>query len=155
MYLRIFDITIRAQDEQPPVAPGAEAVGREPVQPHIAEAAVAAQHHVAEVLELRMVGMAHVRDLRRRPPPPASIPCSTGTGPPGASRCRTECRRTARDPRTSPAGPPPPPASPPCWIIWCGAMLIVWITLPIAPCLTSSPAYTAAFTSSRSLYMMA
>ena len=31
---------------------------------------------------------------------------------------------------------------------------MVWITLPIAPCWTSSPAYTAAFTSSRSLYMM-
>jgi hypothetical protein len=32
---------------------------------------------------------------------------------------------------------------------------MVWITLPMAPACTSSPAFTAAFTSSRSLYMMA
>src|SRR5581483_3683327 len=33
-------------------------------EPHIAEAAVAAQHHVAEVLKLRVIRMPHVGNLR-------------------------------------------------------------------------------------------
>jgi hypothetical protein len=41
-----------------------KAVGREPVEAHITEAAVAAQDHVAEVLKAGMIGMAHVGDLR-------------------------------------------------------------------------------------------
>ena len=59
-----LDVAIGAEDEEASVAPGAEAVRREPVEPDIAEAAIAAQHHVAEVLEVRMLRMTHVGDLR-------------------------------------------------------------------------------------------
>src|SRR5690349_15507915 len=50
-----FDIACRSQDEQSAVAPSAEAVGGEPVEPNVAEAPVSTQHHVAEVLEVRAV----------------------------------------------------------------------------------------------------
>ena len=55
---------VGAEDGEPSVAPGAEPVGREPVDADVAGAAVAAQHHVAEVLEpgvLRVVDVAHLR----------------------------------------------------------------------------------------------
>jgi hypothetical protein len=60
-----LDVALGAEDRQPPVAPGREAVGREPVQADVARAAVAAEHHVAEVLELRLVLVGDVGDLRR------------------------------------------------------------------------------------------
>src|SRR3569833_241318 len=60
-----FDITVGAQHEEAPIAPCAQTIGREPVQPHIAEAPVALQGHVAEILEMRMIGMADIGDLRR------------------------------------------------------------------------------------------
>src|SRR6202012_4749312 len=46
------------------VAPGAQTIGRAPVQPDIAEALVALEHHVAEILKVRMTRMAHIGDLR-------------------------------------------------------------------------------------------
>ena len=36
-----------------------------PIDPHITRTAVAAQHHVAEILELRPVGHRHIASLRR------------------------------------------------------------------------------------------
>src|SRR5215468_8801 len=48
-----LDVTLRPQDHEAPVAPGAEAVRREPVDAGVAAAAIAAKDYVAEVLELR------------------------------------------------------------------------------------------------------
>src|ERR1035441_7232644 len=59
-----FDVAIGAEDEERAVAPGSQAVGSEPVEAHVAEAAVAAKDHVAEVLEAWTIGMAHVGNLR-------------------------------------------------------------------------------------------
>ena len=61
-----LDVSIGAQNEEPAIAPCSQAVGRKPVEPHIAESAVAAQHHVAEILKSRTVRMAHIGDLRLR-----------------------------------------------------------------------------------------
>jgi hypothetical protein len=49
----------------------------------------------------------------------------------------------------------PEPVGPARGPTWCGAMLIVWTTLPIAPARSARPALTAAGTSSRSEYMIA
>src|SRR5579875_3806383 len=57
-------VAVCAENEEAAVAPGAEAVWSEPVQPHIPEAVVAAQHHVAEVLEVRMFWVAYISHLR-------------------------------------------------------------------------------------------
>ena len=60
-----LDVALRAEDGQPPVTPGAEAIRGEPVHANVAGAAVAAQHHVAEILQARVLGMGEVRHLRR------------------------------------------------------------------------------------------
>src|SRR4051794_34792368 len=60
-----LDVALGAEDRQPSVAPRRQAVGSEPVQPDVARAAVAAEHHVAEVLELGPVLVRHVAGLRR------------------------------------------------------------------------------------------
>src|SRR5262245_62138264 len=60
-----FDEPFSPQNRQPPIAPGVQTVGREPVHSDIAGAAVAAQHHVAEILEFGMLRVIHVADLRR------------------------------------------------------------------------------------------
>src|SRR5215510_14778129 len=54
----------RPQNRQPPIAPGIQPVGREPVHADIACAAVAAQHHIAEILEFGMLRVIHVAVLR-------------------------------------------------------------------------------------------
>ncbi len=59
-----LDEAVGAEDRQPAVAPGREAVGREPVDAHVSGAAIAAQHHVAEVLEPRVLRVIEVPDLR-------------------------------------------------------------------------------------------
>src|SRR5580698_656287 len=59
-----LNVPLRAENEEPSIAPGSQPIRSEPVQPDIAEALVAAQHHVAEVLEARMLRMRDVRDLR-------------------------------------------------------------------------------------------
>src|ERR1017187_2634093 len=60
-----FDVAVGTEDEEAAVAPGAEARGREPVEAHVAEAGVAAEHHVAEVLEFGVIFVADVGDLGR------------------------------------------------------------------------------------------
>ena len=65
--VRVFaqlDIAFGAEDEEPAVAPGSEAVGCEPVNTHVTDAAIAAKHHVTEVLEFRMLRMVDIADLR-------------------------------------------------------------------------------------------
>ena len=57
-----LDRSLRAQDHEPPVAPGGEPVGREPVDPDIAASAVAFEDGFAEVLELGVLRMSQVRD---------------------------------------------------------------------------------------------
>src|SRR5687768_108711 len=58
-----FDEPLSPKNRQPAVAPGVQPVGREPVHTDIAGPAVAAQHHVAEILEFRMLRVVHVADL--------------------------------------------------------------------------------------------
>ncbi len=60
-----LDEAVGAEDRQPAVAPRRQAVRREPVDADVAGAAVAAQHHVAEVFELRDTAGVDVADLRR------------------------------------------------------------------------------------------
>ena len=60
-----FDVALGAENEKPPIAPCAQPIGSKPVDANVAEAAVAVQHHVAEILELRVVRVIHVRHLRR------------------------------------------------------------------------------------------
>ena len=60
-----LDEAVGAENRQPAVAPGRQAVGREPVDADVAGAAVAAQHDVAEVLERRVLRVMDVADLRR------------------------------------------------------------------------------------------
>ena len=60
-----FDVALGAENRQPSIAPCRQAVGGEPVQPDVTGAAVAAEHHVAEVLELGLVLVRHVAGLRR------------------------------------------------------------------------------------------
>jgi hypothetical protein len=50
-----LDVAFGAEDEETAVAPGAECVGGEPVEADVAEAHVAAQDHVAEILEERVL----------------------------------------------------------------------------------------------------
>ncbi len=59
-----LDVTVGSQDEEPPVAPDAQAVGRKPIHANIAGSAVAVHHHVAEILKFGVRGMIHIRDLR-------------------------------------------------------------------------------------------
>src|ERR1044071_9722071 len=58
-----FDEAVRAEDGQTPVAPGAQTVGREPIDADVAGASVAAQHHVAEVLEVGPRSEEHTSEL--------------------------------------------------------------------------------------------
>jgi hypothetical protein len=60
-----LDVPVGAEDGEARVAPGVEAVGREPVDADVAGAAVAAHERVAEVVEVAVVGVAHVAHLRR------------------------------------------------------------------------------------------
>ncbi len=59
-----LDVALGAEDRQPPVAPHAQALRREPVDADVAGAAVAAQQHFAEVFELRRVRVGVVGDVR-------------------------------------------------------------------------------------------
>src|SRR4051794_32863816 len=49
-----LNVTLGTKNEQAAIAPRTQAVWRKPVQPHIAEATIASQHHIAKVLELWM-----------------------------------------------------------------------------------------------------
>src|SRR5262245_21732529 len=60
-----LDVTFRPQNHEAPIAPGAEAVRREPVDPRVTAATIAAKDYVAEVLELRPLRKLPVRHLRR------------------------------------------------------------------------------------------
>ena len=60
-----LDVALRSENEEPPIAPRAQSVGSKPVQANVSQAAVAAQHHIAEVLKARTVGMIDVGNLRR------------------------------------------------------------------------------------------
>ena len=61
-----LDEAVGAEDGQAAVAPGRQTVGREPVHADVPGAAIAAQHHVAEVLEPGYCGYARC--------PPATPP---------------------------------------------------------------------------------
>src|SRR4051794_19023485 len=59
-----FNITLCSQDGQASVAPGVEAVRREPIDPDIPGAAVASQHDVAKIFYTRIVWMVDISYLR-------------------------------------------------------------------------------------------
>ena len=59
-----LDGALRAGDEQTAVAPGRQAVRREPVNADIAARVFRAQPHFAEVLQARRLGIAAVGDAR-------------------------------------------------------------------------------------------
>src|SRR6185369_4382495 len=59
-----FDVSVRPEDEESSIAPRPQAIRSKPVKTDVPEALVAAQHHVAEVLELRLLWMVHIRHLR-------------------------------------------------------------------------------------------
>src|SRR6185312_4222352 len=59
-----FDIPVSAENEEASVAPGSQAVWREPIQAHVAQAAIASKYHVAEVLETRILRVADICHLR-------------------------------------------------------------------------------------------
>src|SRR5215207_148040 len=59
-----LDEAVGADDRETSVAPGGQPIRREPVIADVAGAAVAADHHVTEVLELRVLGMVRVAHLR-------------------------------------------------------------------------------------------
>src|SRR5260221_13459779 len=59
-----FDIAFSAQNEQPNIAPGIQAIRREPIDADITQAAVAAYHNIGKVLQfgaLRMLEVSHLR----------------------------------------------------------------------------------------------
>ena len=60
-----LDEPVSAENRQPAVAPGRQAVRREPIHADVAGAGVAAQHDVAEILEGRILRVVDVADLRR------------------------------------------------------------------------------------------
>jgi hypothetical protein len=53
-----LDVALRAQDKRPPVAPGAQAVGRQPIDADLAgRTVVADQRGLAKILKLRRRGI--------------------------------------------------------------------------------------------------
>ena len=58
-----LDVTIRSQDEEPPIAPHAQSIRRKPIHANVARSAVTMHHHVAEILKFRVRWMIHIRDL--------------------------------------------------------------------------------------------
>src|SRR5690606_29584614 len=59
-----LDVSVGAQYGQAAVSPCFQAVGSEPIDPDVAGAAVAAQHNVSEIFELRVLRIMDVSDLR-------------------------------------------------------------------------------------------
>src|SRR5215469_15034129 len=55
-----FNIAVSPENKQSPIAPCAQAVWREPVEAHVAEALVTPQDHVPEILKSRMVRISHI-----------------------------------------------------------------------------------------------
>ena len=141
-----LDVAVGAEDRQAAVAPGGQAVGREPVDADVAGAAVAAQHDVAEVLELRLVGMrtlptcADTTSAARRAGEVQELVGLVRGDVAEDAAVAAPCARTTPG---ALAG-----------VMRCGPSPIVWITRPIAPAFTSSPALTVARFSNRSLYMI-
>jgi hypothetical protein len=60
-----FDGAFGADDEQPPVAPGRQAIGREPVNADVAARGFRAQQHLAEILQSRRLRIGAIGDRRR------------------------------------------------------------------------------------------
>src|ERR1700734_3138703 len=58
-----LDVALRSENEEPPIAPRAQSVGSKPVQANVSQAAVAAQHHIAEILEAGAIRMVDVGNL--------------------------------------------------------------------------------------------
>src|SRR5215831_16815219 len=50
-----FDVAVGAENEEPAVTPHGKTVGSEPVDPNITRSPIAMEHHVSEILELRML----------------------------------------------------------------------------------------------------
>ena len=61
-----FDIPLGSQNEGPFVAKRPQGIWSEPVHAKISKAAIAMDHHVAEVLEFRAMAVIHIRHLRHR-----------------------------------------------------------------------------------------
>ena len=60
--LAYLDLAFGALNEKAPIAPGGQAIRREPVDPNITVALVRTQHHLAEILKARLVGHCRVLD---------------------------------------------------------------------------------------------
>src|SRR5690606_26225036 len=59
-----FDEAVGAEDRQPPITPRRQAVRREPVDADVPRAAIAAHQHVAEILEIGVLRVVQIADLR-------------------------------------------------------------------------------------------
>src|SRR5215471_14827538 len=57
-----LDVAVGSEDGQPPVTPIRQPIGRIPVDPCIAAAAVAPQQHLAEILEVGIAAVGEVAD---------------------------------------------------------------------------------------------
>ena len=65
MYFLKLDRPLRAQDEEPPVAPDREAVLREPVDANEPGRIVGSQQDLPKILEFRRFGMIEIGDVAR------------------------------------------------------------------------------------------
>jgi hypothetical protein len=63
-FLRNFQVTVRAQDKKSPVSPGSETVGRRPVDTDVTCPVISSQHHIAKVLQARILRVVEIADLR-------------------------------------------------------------------------------------------
>src|SRR6476620_12051744 len=59
-----LDVTIGAQNCQPPISPRGQAIGSEPVIANVSRATVATQDHISEVFEIGMLRIMHITGLR-------------------------------------------------------------------------------------------
>src|SRR6185312_479523 len=62
--LACYHVSLGAQDEKSAIPPGTQPVRRKPIQPDVAETVVPTQHHISEILEMGVIRMPHVCDLR-------------------------------------------------------------------------------------------
>src|SRR6266849_637903 len=60
-----FNKSVCAQNGQPAIAPGGKTIWSEPVHADVSSAAVASQHQIAKILELRILLVVHIAHLRR------------------------------------------------------------------------------------------
>src|SRR5690348_2073353 len=59
-----LDVALCTENEGAFVSKCGDAARSQPVHAKVAETAIAVEHHVAEILELRVMAVAHVRHLR-------------------------------------------------------------------------------------------